>query len=239
MKALAPTGHLRAAINFGNPVLAQRDPATGEPRGVTSELARELGARLEVPVDYVPFDSAGKVVNSVKSGTWDIAFVAIDPGRGVDIDYTAPYVIIEGTYLVASNAPFENTRQVDAEGVRVGVVKGSAYDLFLTRSLKNAQLVRTESFEECIELLKKGEVAVLGGVRQPLVVASKELPDTRVLPDRFMVIEQAMVTPKGRDAATAYLKSFVEDMKASGFVAQALQKSGQGEAVVAPPAAAR
>ncbi len=175
----------------------------------------------------------------MKSGTWDISFVAIDPGRGIDIDYTAPYVIIEGTYLVSSNAPFENTAEVDNEGVRVAVVKGSAYDLFLTRSLKNAQLVRMESFEECLDLLKKGEVAVVGGVRQPLVVAAKELSDVRVLPDRFMIIEQAMAMPKGRDAATSYLKSFVEDVKASGFVAQALQKSGQGDAVVAPPAPQR
>jgi polar amino acid transport system substrate-binding protein len=239
VKSLAPTGQLRAAINFGNPVLAQRDIATGEPRGVSAELARELASRLEVPVEFVIFEAAGKVVEAAKAGAWDIAFVAIDPARANEMDFTAPYVVIEGTYLVAINAPFQNTSDLDHDGVRIAVVKNSAYDLFLTRTLKEAQLVRMEAFGECAELFQRGEVAAIGGVRQPLVKLAQKLSDARVLPGRFMVINQAMATPKGLEAGVSYLRDFVEDMKASGFIATALQESGQGDAMVAPPAGGR
>ena len=139
---LAPTGKLRAAINFGNPILAARDPSTGEPRGVSVDLSRELARRLGVPVQFVTYDAAGKVVEGLKSGAWDVAYVAIDPARAVDISYTAPYVVIEGAYLVPQGSPIRSNADVDREGVRVAVGAGSAYDLFLSRNLKHAKIVR-------------------------------------------------------------------------------------------------
>ena len=133
---LAPSGKLRAAINFGNPVLAQKDPATGEPSGVSVDLARELGRRLGVPVELVTFDAAGKVFDALKTGAWDVAFLAIDPARASEIAFTAPYVVIEGTYLVPADSPLRTIGDVDREGVRVAVGNKSAYDLYLTRTLK-------------------------------------------------------------------------------------------------------
>src|SRR5262249_24180017 len=138
---LAPTGALRAAINFGNPILAAKDPATGEPRGVSVDLSRELARRLGVPVQFVLYDAARKVVEGLKSGAWDVEYVAIDPARAVDISYSGPYVVIEGAYLVRQDSPVRANSDVDREGVRVAVGKGSAYDLFLSRNLKHARLV--------------------------------------------------------------------------------------------------
>src|SRR5215510_10912739 len=153
VKDLAPTGRLRAAINFGNPVLAQKDPATGEPRGVSGELARELAHRLGVAITFVPFETAGKVVDA--SGSWDVAFLAIDPVRAAGIDFTAPYVVIEGTYMVPDNSPWRTIQDVDRDGVRVAVGRGSAYDLYLTRALKHAKLVREPSSAEALALFRK------------------------------------------------------------------------------------
>jgi len=234
VKQLAPTGKLRAAINYGNPVLAQRDPATGGPRGVSVDLAQELGRRLGVPVELVTFDAAGKVFDAV--GAWDVAFFAIDPARASQVDFTAPYVVIEGGYMVPVNSPFRAIADVDRAGVRIAVGNKSAYDLYLTRTLKNAQLVRAPTSPAAMELLMKEKLDVTAGVRLPLVEFAKTHPDVRVIDGRFMLIEQAMATPRGRDAGIRYLREFVEEMKASGFVAAGLARSGQGDATVAPPA---
>jgi polar amino acid transport system substrate-binding protein len=234
VREIAPAGKLRAAINFGNPVLAQKDLATGAPRGISVDLSRELARRLGVPVELVLFDAAGKVANAAKSGQWDIAFLAIDPGREGDIAFTAPYVIIEGTYLVPAASPFTTIEQVDREGVRIAVGKGSVYDLYLTRTLKNAEIVRAPSSPLVIEVFRDQKLDVAAGVRQQLVAFASGNPDVRVMPGRFMVIEQAMGTPKGRDDAITYLKRFVEEVKASGFVAESLARSDQRDARVAP-----
>jgi polar amino acid transport system substrate-binding protein len=237
VRDLAPTGKLRAAINLGNMVLAQKDPASGEMRGVTADLARELGRRLGLPVELVPFDAAGKVFDALKNGVWDIAFLAIEPVRAAEIAFTAPYVIIEGVYMVPTNSPLRTVEQVDRDGLRIAVNKGSAYDLFLTRTLKHAQLVRAENG---IDLFIKDKLDVAAGVKQPLVEFAKTNPNVRLIDGRFMEIRQAMGTPKlryqGREAAPRYLQSFVEEMKASGFVAKALERSNQPDAAVAPPA---
>jgi polar amino acid transport system substrate-binding protein len=233
---LAPTGRLRAAINLGNSVLAQQDPDGGPPRGVSAELARELARRLGVGIDYVTFDAAGKVVEAVKAGLWDVAFLAIDPVRAAGIAFTAPYVIIEGVYLVPKDSGFHTIADVDHDGVRVGVAQGSAYDLYLTRALKHARLVRQPSGPEALEMFMRDHLEVAAGVRQPIVAFAQAHPDTRLIPGRFMAIEQAMGTVKGREAGIAYLRSFIEEMKACGFVARALEASGQGDASVAPPA---
>jgi polar amino acid transport system substrate-binding protein len=233
---LAPTGRLRAAINLGNSVLAQQDPAGGPPCGVSAELARELARRLDVGIDYVTFDAAGKVFEALKAGLWDIAFLAIDPVRAAGIDFTTPYVVIEGTYLVPEDSTLRTIADVDRGGVRVAVAQGSAYDLYLTRTLKHAQLVRQPSGPEALEMFVRDRLEAAGGVRQPIIAFAQAHPDTRVIPGRFMAIEQAMGTVKGRTAGAAYLRNFIEEMKASGFVAQALKTSGQADASVAPPA---
>jgi polar amino acid transport system substrate-binding protein len=236
-KELAPTGTLRAAINFGNPVLAQKDPATGEPRGITVDLARELARRLGVALELVPFEAAGKVFEALKTNAWDLAFLAIEPVRAAEIAFTSPYVLIEGVYLVPVNSKLRIVEEVDREGVRIGVNKGSAYDLYLTRTLKHAKLHRGESG---VDLFRKEGLEAAAGVKQPLVQYASNHPDVRVMDGRFMEIKQAMGTPRvrlhGREAVPSYLHAFVEEMKASGFVAQALARSNQPDATVAPPA---
>jgi len=232
---LAPGGRLRAAINFGNSVLAQRDPAGGVPRGVSAELARELARRLDVPIDYVTYDAAGKVFEAVKAGAWDICFLARDPVRAEGIDFTAPYVVIEGVYVVPVDSPLRSVADVDRPGVRIAVAQGSAYDLHLTRAIKHATLVREPSGPESLDRFVKDKLEAAAGVRQPIAAFEQTRSDMRLIPGRFMAIEQAMGAPRGRDAGVRYLRKFIEEMKASGFVARALAASGQADASVAPP----
>jgi polar amino acid transport system substrate-binding protein len=234
VKDLAPTGRLRVAINLGNIVLAQTDAATGQPKGVTVDLARELGHRLGVPVDLTCVDAAGKSFEALKAGAVDIVFLAIEPVRAAEVAFTAPYVIIEGVYMVPKGSPLNAVADVDRDGVRIGVNKASAYDLYLSRTLKHAELVRGESG---IDLFVNEKLEAAAGVKQPLVAYAKTNPGVRVLDGRFMEIRQAMGTPHGRPAASRYLHAFIEEMKASGFVADALKRSDQPDASVAPPAA--
>jgi polar amino acid transport system substrate-binding protein len=238
VKEFAPTGKLRAAINQGNSVLVQKDPGGGEPKGVTIMLAKELGKRLGVPVELVLFNAAGEVFAALKEKRWDIAFLAIEPVRAAEIDFTAPYVIIEGAYMVSKDSPLNTPADVDKKGIRIAVGKGSAYDLYLTRTIKNAEIVRasTGGGSASIDLFLKEKLDTAAGVRQPLAEYAKTNPNVRVMQQRFMAIEQAMGTPKGRDTAAKYLKSFVEEMKRSGFVADALKQTNQPDAQVAPPA---
>ncbi len=231
---LAPNGRLYAAINFGNPILAVKNPATGEPTGVSVDLSRELARRLNVPVQLVTFDAAGKVVEALKTGTLDVAFVAIDPARAVDISYSAAYVVIEGAYLVEQNSPIRSNDEVDRPGIRVAVGAGSAYDLYLARELKQAKLVRAPTSPAVVDTFLAQKLEVAAGVKQQLEADAKRLPGLRLLDGRFMVINQAMGTTKGRDAGAAYLREFVEEMKASGFVAQALSRHKIEGAAVAP-----
>jgi polar amino acid transport system substrate-binding protein len=233
---LAPSGTLRAAINFGNPILAVKNPATGQAQGVSVDMARTLGSRLGVPVELVTFSSAGQVVEAVKAGKVDIAFVAIDPVRGADMDYTAPYVIIEGAYLVRQGSPVRINSEVDQPGRRVVVGLGSAYDLFLTRELRQATLVRAPTSPAVTDVFMAQNLDVAAGVRQQLEADARRVPGLRLLDGRFMVIEQAMATPKGRDAGLRYLREFVEELKRSGFIADALARHGIEGAAVAPAA---
>ena len=237
LKDLAPTGKLRAAINLGNGVLAQKDPASSEPKGITPDLARELAKRLGVPPEMVVFESAGKVFDGAKTGAWDVAFIAIEPVRAAEIEFTAPYVIIEGTYMVPMNSPLKTVTDVDRPGVRIAVGRGAAYDLYLTRTLKDATLVRAEGGggSALIEAFVTEKLEAAAGVRQALEAYAKTHPEVMVMQDKFMEIRQAMGAPKGRTAGAKYLSAFVEDMKTSGFVADALKRSNQS-ATVAPPA---
>jgi polar amino acid transport system substrate-binding protein len=233
VKDLAPTGTLRVSINLGNIVLAQKDAATGELKGVTVDLARELGRRLAVPVELVPFDAAGKAFDALKAGALDVVFLAIEPVRAAEVAFSPPYVIIEGVYMTPKNSTLTTIADVDRDGIRVAVNKGSAYDLYLTRTLKRATLVRGESG---VDLFVRDKLEVAAGVKQPLVAYAKNNPDVRIMDGRFMEIRQAMGTPKGREIAARYLHDFIEEMKSNGFVAEALHRSNQPDAAVAPPA---
>ncbi|MCC6076538.1 transporter substrate-binding domain-containing protein [Pseudomonas sp. GCM10022188] len=230
---LAPTGVLRAAINFGNPVLAQRGPQ-GEPQGVSVALARALAAELGVELQMNTFDAAGKVFAALEEDVWDIAFLAIEPVREAQIAFSAPYVIIEGTYLVKAAAPWRSVAELDRPGLRIAVGQGAAYDLFLSRSLAHASLERAATSGGAVDLFIERELDAAAGVRQPLARVAAADPRYRVLDDAFTDIRQAMAVPKGRSAGAAYVRAFVERQKASGLVAEALRQSGQADVAVAP-----
>ena len=240
LKDLAPTGRLRAAINFGNGVLAQKGPAN-EPKGITPDLATALGKRLGVPVEFVTYEAAGKVFEGAKAGAWDVGFIAIEPVRAAEIEFTAPYVVIDGTYMVRQDSPLKEVDDVDKSGIKIVVGLGSAYDLYLTRTIKNASIVRAKvgGGKAMIEMFIEDKLDAAAGVRQPLEDFATAHPEMRVMKGAFQQINQAMGMPKKDGAAgragAAYLKTFVEEMKASGFVADALKRSGQ-IAQVAPPA---
>jgi polar amino acid transport system substrate-binding protein len=228
LKDLAPTGTLRASINLGNIVLAQGTPQA--PSGVTPELARELAKRLGVPAALTCFDAAGKAFESLKAGKVDIVFLAIEPVRAAEVEFTAPYVIIEGCYAVPKDSPLRSPADVDKPGIRIGVNVASAYDLFLTRNLKHATLVRSE---DGAATFLKDKLEAAGGVKQALQKFIAANPGVRLIEPRFMEIRQAMGTAKGRLAGATYLRAFIEEMKANGFVADALKRSGQHDATVA------
>lgn len=233
--AFTPTGVLRASINVGNPILANMDASTGQPVGVSIDLAHEFAKRLGADLELVVFDSAGKSVEAVTAEQADIGFFAVDPVRGAGIAFTAPYVLIEGAYLVAQDSPLQANDDVDRPGIRVTIGKGSAYDLYLTRELKHADLVRAPTSPKVVDVFLKQGLDVAAGVKQQLEADARRVGGLRLLPGRFMVIQQAMGMPKGRsEAAARYLSEFVEDMKSSGFVAQALQRHGIQGASVAP-----
>jgi polar amino acid transport system substrate-binding protein len=232
--AFAPTGILRASINLGNPVLASTDPDSGLPRGVSADLAQAFAQRLGVPLELVVFGTAGDSVDAVTREAADIGFFAVDPARGATIGFTAPYVLIEGCYLVPESSAMRDNDQVDQAGVRVAVGRGSAYDLYLSRTLRAATVVHAPSSPAVVDTYLALGLEVAAGVRQQLEADLRRLPGHRLLPGRFMVIRQAMGLPRTRgEPARAALAAFVEAMKASGFVAQALARHGIAGASVA------
>jgi polar amino acid transport system substrate-binding protein len=233
---IAPTGVLRASINLGNPILAGRDRSTSEVCGVSVDLARAFAQRLGVGVELLVFDTAGKSVQAVTGEQADIGFFAIDPLRGAGIAFTAPYVLIEGCYLVRDASPLRDNDEVDRPGRTVVVGQGSAYDLFLTRELKHASIARAPTSPAVVDTFVELDADVAAGVKQQLQADARRIGGLRLLDGRFMVIQQAMGMPKGRgSAACACLSDFVEDVKASGFVAAALARHGIEGASVAPP----
>ena len=233
-REFAPTGTLRAGINLGNPVIAQKDPAGGAPRGVGPELARELARRLGVGITYVTYDTAGKLADGVRSNAWDVAFLAGEPERAQEISFSPPYVQIEGTYMVRRDSPLAKCADVDRGGVRVAVGNKTAYDLFLARNLKHAELVRFPTSLDAIAHFREQQLDAVAGVRQTLMMAAQKDPQLRVMDDSFQVIRQASGVPKGRAAAARYLSGFIEEMKANGFVKRALAASGNGDVTVPP-----
>lgn len=226
---LAPTGVLRASINLGNPVLAQG--TADAPRGVTVDLAHEFGRRAGVPVSLMCFGAARQSFEALLEGAADIAFLAIEPAREAQVAFTAPYVVIEGVFAVAKGSRIREAVQVDHRGMRVGVKDGSAYDLFLTRTLEHAEIVRGS---DGVAVFRELGLEVAAGIRQPLSEYVAQSADLRLLEPAFMQIRQAVATGHDRaDATVAFLQSTLERLKSNGFVADGLARSGQ-HASVAP-----
>ena len=235
VNTFAPTGELRVAINVGNPILARRHPETGEPEGVSIDLATQLAQRLGVPLKLVVFEAASKSVEAVSGEEADVGFFAIDPLRGAAIAFTAPYVLIEGAYMVKQASLLQSNEQVDQAQHTVVVGKGSAYDLYLSREIKHAQLVRSPTSPEVVSFFLEHGHDVAAGVKPQLEAELPKYPNLRMLPGHFMVISQAMGVPKNRGPeAQAFLTQFVEEMKATGVVAQAMAKHRIEGATLAP-----
>jgi polar amino acid transport system substrate-binding protein len=232
---LAPHGQLRAAINFGNTVLTQRGPTLEQSGGVSVAISRELAKRLGTPLQLIPFDGAGPVVAQAKNDVWDVAFMAIDPLRAKDVGFTAPYVLIEGGYMVRNESPLKHVDEVDRSGMRMAVGDRSAYDLYLTRTIQHATITRESTSIGAIEAFLREGYDVVAGVKASLADYAAEHSGVRLLEGRFMVIEQAMVTVHG-DEAKSYIAALIEELKASGFVAEQLAATGQTDAIVAPAA---
>ncbi|MFE5481196.1 transporter substrate-binding domain-containing protein [Streptomyces sp. NPDC056527] len=228
---LAPTGVLRASINLGNPVLAAGTPEA--PAGVTVDLAREIGARLGVPVELVCFDAARKSYEAMATGRADLCFLAVEPAREAEVAFTAPYVVIEGVFAVDRDSALTTVADVDRDGVRIGVKRGSAYDLYLSRTLRHASVVRGE---EGVDVFRSEGLEVAAGIRQPMAEYVAARPELRLIEDRFMEIRQAVGTTLSRRPATVrFLSDLVEELKADGFVADALRRAHQSDTLVAPP----
>lgn len=237
VNAFIPTGVLRASINLGNPILACKDAVTGTVAGVSIDLAGAFAERLGVALELVVFDTAAKSVDALSEGLADIGFFAIDPLRGERVSFTAPYVLIEGAYMVRDGSPILGNADVDRPGHRVVVGKGSAYDLYLSRELQQAEIIRAPSSPAVTEVFLAQGCEVAAGVKQQLVADAARVPGLRLLPGRFMEIRQAMGVPRNRGAvATDCLSRFVEEMKASGFVGDALLRHGVEGVSVAPSA---
>ncbi len=230
---IAPRGRLRAALNLGNKVLVQGNASDGV-KGITPALAKEFGKRLGLDVDFVFYDRAEDVFQSVSSEAWDICFLANDPARAGEIAFSKPYVSIAGIHVVPVGSPIRNNADVDQPNVRIGVSSGSAYDLFLTRSIKKAKIVRIKDSNNVPQMLVRKEADVASGIFQPMEAFVTANPAYRLLGEPFMEITQAMGMPAGRSAkAVDYLRSFVDDVKASGFVRSNLDRNGQSEVMVA------
>jgi polar amino acid transport system substrate-binding protein len=233
---LAPTGTLRAAINYGNAILATKDRATGESRGVAIDLMHDIGTRLGVPVAIVPYDSVAVMGDAAPSGAWDIAFLGSDPAREKLMGFTAAYLEIEATYLVPGSSPLRTAADVDREGVRVAAPARANYELYLSRNLKRAKLVSTPSADAAFDLLAAGQVEALAGLTQSLLGLTPKLPGSRLVEGRFMGVQQSIAVPKGKDAGLRFLRAVVEDAKKSGLVAHAIERTCAKGVSAAPPA---
>jgi len=223
---LAPTGRLRVGLNYSNFLLVLGDDAQGEPRGIAPDLGRELARRAELPLEFVKFDGAGKLFDAVKAGTCDLGFLGAEPQRANEVEFTAAYLEIPVTFLVPAGSSIRTIADVDREGIRVAVSERSAYDLFLTRTLKKAKLVRAPGIPASYDVFISQKLEALGGLKPKLVEEQARTPGARVLEGQVTGVQQAIGAPKGRPAAAKYLREFAEDVKRSGFVARTIEKHG-------------
>jgi polar amino acid transport system substrate-binding protein len=233
---LAPTGTLRVALNMSNFLLTATDPVTGEPCGLAADLGRELGERLGVPVTLLPYPNPGVLADAAPTGVWDVGFLGAEPQRAHAIDFTPAYVEIEATYLVPPGSPLQTIADVDRPGIRIVAPERSAYELYLSRSLQHAQLVRVQGADSAFQRFVAERLDALAGLRPRLVTDQDNLPGSRLLPGNFTAVQQAAGTPTGRPAGARYLRAFIEDVKASGLVARTIAKHQVRGLTVAPPA---
>jgi len=230
---LTPKGKLRVGLNYGNFLLVLKDGPGGEPRGIAPDLGRELGKRLGVPIEFMRFEQAGKLADAVKDGACDVGFLGAEPQRANEIAFTAPYLEIPVTFLVPAGSAIRSLGDVDRKGVRIAVADRSAYDLYLSRNIKNAQLVRAQGIDGSYKLFIDQKLEALAGLLPRLVSDAEKLPGSRVLDGQVTGVQQAIGTPKARAAAAEFLKSFVQDLKRSGLVSQTVEKHGVRGVVVA------
>ena len=225
MKELTPAGKLRVGINLGNFLLVTKG-TDGQVRGIVPDLSQELARRLGSAVEFVLYPQAGDVAGAAQAGAWDVAFIGAEPQRANEIDFTAAYLEIEATYLVLAGSSIQSLADVDRRGVRIAVADRSAYDLWLSRNIKHAELRRAEGIEGSYQLFLKEKLDVLSGLKPRLLQDREKLPGSRILEGRFTAVQQAIGTPKGRPDVASYLRAFAEDIKASGLVAKAIERHG-------------
>lgn len=234
---LAPTGVLRAGINMSNFLLVTGQSASGEPEGVSPDMAREVADRLGVPVEYIPFQTPGELADAAVDDVWDIGNIGAEPERAKHISFTSAYCEIESTFLVPAGSPIQSIADVDREGVRIAVYGRAAYGLWLKDNIKNAELVETDGMDASFDLFVEQKLDALAGLRPRLIKDVERLPGSRMLDGKFSAVQQAIGTKPDRKTGAAFLQEFVEEAKASGFVADLIRKHGvEGRLMVAPPA---
>jgi polar amino acid transport system substrate-binding protein len=231
---LAPGGKLRVGLNYGNFLLVLKDNPDGSPRGIAPDLGRELGKRLGVPVEFVKFAQAGQLADGVRDGKCDVGFLGAEPQRAAEIAFTQAYLEIPVTFLVPAGSPIRSIADVDREGVRIAVSARSAYDLFLSRTLKHAKLVRAEGIDASYGLFAKEKLEVLAGLKPRLVSDAEKLPGARVLEGQVTGVQQALGVPRSRESAARFTREFIEEAKRSGLVAKIIEKHGVRGVTVAP-----
>ncbi len=236
---IAPSGKMRVGLNHGNFLLVTPGSSATDPRGVASDLARELGRRVGVPVEFIKFDTAGKLGDGARTGAWDVAFLGAEPQRAADIAFTAAYLEIPSTYLVPAGSPIRSVAEVDREGVRIAVAEQSAYGLYLARTIKHAKLITTQGLDSSFDVFVAQKLEALAGLKPRLLTDVQKLPGARILDGQFTGVQQAIGTLKNREASARFLRAFVEDVKASGLVAEAISRNGAQGVSVAPPAPAQ
>ncbi len=223
---LAPTGKLRAGMNLGNALFTTKDVATGELRGVSVDVMQELASRLGVPVEFVVHATPGNVADASAAGTWDVAVLAIEQTRAEKITFSPAMTEIEATYVVHKDSALQSVGQVDTLGTRISAPEKAGYELYLTRTLRNATLIRTKGGQASIDLFNERRADALAGLKPALLESMNKTPNGRLLEGKFMTVNHGLGTPRGRSAAAEYLKAFVEEMKASGFVARSIERHG-------------
>jgi len=231
---IAPTGKLRVGLNYGNFLLVLKDKPDGTPQGIAPDLARELAKRLEMAIEFVKFDAAGKLADGVKSGAWDVAFLGNEPQRAAEIAFSPAYLEIPVTYLVPAGSPLNSLADIDRKGVRIAVADKSAYHLFMMRELKNAELVSADGIEGSYKLFIDSKLDALAGLKPRLLTDQQKNPGSRILEGQLTAVQQSIGTPKSRESAARYLKEFAADVKKSGFVAEAIARHKVPGVSVAP-----
>ena len=223
---IAPTGKLRIGANMSNFLLTAKDPATGAPRGIVVDLGHELGRRLGLPVEIVPYPNPGALADAAGQNAWDVGFLGAEPQRAKEIDFTPAYVEIEAVYLVQPGSALKKIADVDQPGIRIVTNERAAYELWLSRNLKHAKLITEKGADQAFKRFVDEKLEAYAGLKPRLTTDQEKHPGSRILDGRFTAVQQAAGTPKGRDAAAAYVREFIEDVKASGLVAKLIEKNG-------------